>query len=68
MCLTSPATAGVRRICFYHLIRTGRAKELTTAFRVPQQVRQAVDTILACTVETRRTGRCWEVLTVRQSR
>ncbi|NLK42425.1 MAG: radical SAM protein [Planctomycetes bacterium] len=58
------ATAGVRRICFYHLIRTGRAKELTDSLPLPQQVRQAVDTILACTVERVGQGVVEEVLTV----
>ncbi|HIJ67080.1 MAG TPA: radical SAM protein [Planctomycetes bacterium] len=37
--------AGVRRICFYHLIRMGRAKDIPDQALEPKQTRRAVDTI-----------------------
>jgi radical SAM protein with 4Fe4S-binding SPASM domain len=40
------ASVGVRRICFYHLIRTGRAKSLEGQALTPGQTRLAVDTII----------------------
>lgn len=58
------AAADVRRICFYHLIRTGRAKDLADSVPTPQQVRAALDTILACTADSVRRGVVEEVLTV----
>jgi len=58
------ASMSVRRICFYHLIRTGRAKHLKSQFLTPQQSRQAVDMILAQTKESVSRGDVDEVLTV----
>jgi radical SAM protein with 4Fe4S-binding SPASM domain len=58
------AAAGIRRICFYHLIRTGRAEHLTDSVPAPQQIRQALDTIIACTAEQVKQGAIEEVLTV----
>ena len=40
------ASVGVRRICFYHLIRTGRAKSLEDQTLTPGQTRLAVDMII----------------------
>ena len=40
------ASTGTRRICFYHLIRSGRAKKLDSQTLTPQQTRIAVDTII----------------------
>ena len=40
------ASVGVRRICFYHLIKTGRAKSLEGQALTPGQTRRAVDTII----------------------
>ncbi len=37
--------AGVRRICFYHLIRTGRAQDLADETMSDEQTRRAVDHI-----------------------
>jgi Fe-coproporphyrin III synthase len=58
------ASIGSRRICFYHLIRTGRAKELNGQTLTPQQTRQAVDTIIEKTDECVRKNLVDEVLTV----
>jgi len=58
------AAAGVRRICFYHLIRTGRAEALADSMPSPQQTRRALDTIIACTADRVRQGVVEEVLTV----
>ena len=58
------AASDVRRICFYHLIRTGRAKDLAESAPSPQQVRDAIDTILTQTASRVRRGEVEEVLTV----
>jgi radical SAM protein with 4Fe4S-binding SPASM domain len=58
------ASTGVRRICFYHLIRTGRAKKLNSRILTPQQTRQAVDTIIEKTEEFVQKKLVDEVLTV----
>ncbi len=56
--------AGVRRICFYHLIRTGRAAE--TAVSVPsfEKTRKALDSIIALAERFVRLEQLDEVLTV----
>jgi len=54
----------VRRICFYHLIRTGRAKELDNQTLLSQQSRAVVDTIIEKTDEFVGRGLVDEVLTV----
>ena len=56
-------SAGVRRICFYHLIRTGRAKELTSPM-TQEQTRRAIDTIIEKTDGYVKKGLLDEVLTV----
>jgi radical SAM protein with 4Fe4S-binding SPASM domain len=65
------ASTGVRRICFYHLIRTGRAKKITdsklnTARYTlnATETRQAVDTIIEKTKEFVQKKLVDEVLTV----
>jgi len=58
------ASTGVRRICFYHLIRTGRAKKLNNQILVPQRTRQAVETIIEKTSECAQKNIIDEVLTV----
>jgi len=58
------AKAGVRRICFYHLIRSGRARELDGQTLTPEQTRQTVDTIIEKTDDFARKGLIDEVLTV----
>jgi radical SAM protein with 4Fe4S-binding SPASM domain len=58
------ASAGVRRICFYHLIRTGRAKKLRDEALKPEHTRTAVDTIIEKTGAFVKKGRIDEVLTV----
>ena len=58
------ASTNVRRICFYHLIRTGRAKELDGQIPTPQQTRHAVDTIIEKTREFVQKKLVDEVLTV----
>jgi len=58
------AKAGVRRICFYHLIMSGRAKELDGQSVAPEQTRQTVDTIIQKTDDFARKGLIDEVLTV----
>jgi Fe-coproporphyrin III synthase len=56
-------SANVRRICFYHLIRTGRAKEFTLPM-TQEQTRRAIDTIIEKTDEYVKKGLLDEVLTV----
>jgi len=58
------ASTNVRRICFYHLIRTGRAKELNEQILTPEQTRQALDVIIKKTDDFAKKGLIDEVLTV----
>jgi radical SAM protein with 4Fe4S-binding SPASM domain len=58
------ASTGVRRICFYHLIRTGRAKQLNKQVLTPEQTRQVLDVIIKKTDESVRRGLVDEALTV----
>lgn len=58
------ASTGIRRICFYHLIRMGRAKQLDKQIPTPQQTRWAIDTIIEKTNGFARKGLIDEVLTV----
>jgi Fe-coproporphyrin III synthase len=58
------ASMNVRRICFYHLIRTGRAKELDREVLSPEQTRQTVNVIIEKTNEFARKNLIDEVLTV----
>jgi len=58
------ASRGVRRICFYHLIRAGRAKELNGPALTAEQTRRAVDTIIEKTDDFVKKAMVDEVLTV----
>jgi len=58
------ASTNVRRICFYHLIRTGRAKELNQQVPTPRQTRQILDVIIQKTDDFAKKGLLDEVLTV----
>ncbi|MHC4574063.1 MAG: radical SAM protein [Planctomycetota bacterium] len=58
------ASADVRRICFYHLIRTGRAKDLDEQTLAPNQTRKTVDTIIEKTAHFAQKALVDEVLTV----
>ena len=54
----------IPRVCFYHLVYTGRAKELAEEALDLDQARHAVDTIIDLTAELHRKGDPKEVLTV----
>ena len=58
------ASRDVRRICFYHLIRAGRAKELDGLTLTAEQTRRAVDTIIEKTDDFVKKAMVDEVLTV----
>jgi radical SAM protein with 4Fe4S-binding SPASM domain len=58
------ASANIRRICFYHLVKAGRAKNLNSFTPTPQQTRQAVDKIIEKTKEFVQKKLVDEVLTV----
>jgi Fe-coproporphyrin III synthase len=55
---------GIPRICFYHLVYTGRAKELMAEDLTHEQTRQTLDLIIDRTKEMIDSGRNVEVLTV----
>jgi len=55
---------GIGRICFYHLIRTGRAAELEGQTLSPEQTRHVLDVIIEKTDDFVRRGLAEEVLTV----
>ncbi len=55
---------GIPRICFYHLVYTGRAKELMAEDLTHEQTRQTLDLIMDRTKEMIDAGRNVEVLTV----
>ena len=55
---------GVRRICFYHLLRTGRAEDMDGDYLDAGALRAALDTIIRRTGELVRSGLIDEVLTV----
>jgi radical SAM protein with 4Fe4S-binding SPASM domain len=54
----------VRRICFYHLIRAGRAKKLSNQSPTPEQNRRVLDVIIEKTNDFATKGLIDEVLTV----
>ncbi len=58
------ADSGTRRICFYHLIRSGRAVELEDQALSSQQTRRVVETIIDKTDDFVGRGVVDEVLTV----
>jgi radical SAM protein with 4Fe4S-binding SPASM domain len=55
---------GVRRICFYHLVRAGRGTELANQTLTRQQTRGVLDIIIAKTDEFVKAGLLDEMLTV----
>jgi 12,18-didecarboxysiroheme deacetylase len=55
---------GIPRICFYHLVYTGRAKELMAEDLSHEQTRQTLDLIMDRTKEMIDAGKAVEVLTV----
>ncbi len=57
-------TAAIRRICFYHLIRMGRAKDMEDAVLSQQQTRLVVNTIIDKTDQFVNDDLVDEVLTV----
>ena len=54
----------IRRICFYHLIRSGRAAQIESEILSPAQTRDVVDTIISKTDEFVRRSVVDEILTV----
>jgi len=54
----------VPRICFYHLVYTGRGEELIEEALSLDKTREVVDTIINCTADLHKHGRKVEVLTV----
>jgi radical SAM protein with 4Fe4S-binding SPASM domain len=56
--------AGIRRICFYHLVRAGRAEQHWNQALMPQQTRGVLDLIIQKTGEFVAAGLLDEVLTV----
>jgi 12,18-didecarboxysiroheme deacetylase len=54
----------IPRVCFYHLVYTGRGQELRDEALAPEQSRAAVDAIIDRTAEIHRNGNPVEVLTV----
>ncbi len=58
------ATEGIPRICFYHLVYTGRAQELMAEDLTHEQTRQTLDLIMDRTRDMIDAGRNAEVLTV----
>jgi radical SAM protein with 4Fe4S-binding SPASM domain len=58
------AEANIRRICFYHLVKAGRAKKMTDNNLTAVETRHAVDTIIEKTEEFVQKKLVDEVLTV----
>ena len=58
------ASKGIRRICFYHLIRTGRAKDLEQQTLSPEQTRSVIEVIIEKTNQLAKRKLVDEVLTV----
>ncbi len=58
---------GIERVCFYHLVYSGRGRQLQSQDLEPARIRQALEGILRRTGERVARGRGLEVLTVDQS-
>lgn len=58
---------GVERICFYHLVYSGRGRKLQSVDLSHQETRDALDRILMLTEERLKRGQKLEVLTVDQA-
>ncbi len=54
----------INRICFYHLVYSGRGKKLTRAELAPKETRTIVDLIIGKVKDLDRRGKLIEVLTV----
>ena len=54
----------IPRVCFYHLVCSGRGKAIETAMLSPEATRGAVDTIINHTARLHASGHKLEVLTV----
>jgi 12,18-didecarboxysiroheme deacetylase len=55
---------GIPRVCFYHLVYTGRGKELIKEDLNHEETRHTVDVIIDRTAKLHKEGRLTEVLTV----
>jgi len=55
---------GIRRVCFYHLIRSGRATQIESQVMTTAQTRTAIDTVIEKTDDFVRIGLLDEVLSV----
>lgn len=58
---------GIERVCFYHLVYSGRGRKLQSVDLSPAETRDALDQILALTKARVRRGQALEVLTVGQA-
>jgi radical SAM protein with 4Fe4S-binding SPASM domain len=58
------ASVNIRRICFYHLVKAGRAKNLNSQIPTPQQTRLTIDAIIENTKKFVQKNLVDEVLTV----
>ncbi|SFH90550.1 putative heme d1 biosynthesis radical SAM protein NirJ1 [Tindallia magadiensis] len=56
--------AKIDRICFYHLVYSGRGSELTKDVLTPEETRQVVDRIIDRTLDFQRRGLNKEILSV----
>ncbi len=55
---------GINRVCFYHLVYSGRGSRLGTDTLTPQETRDALDAICGWAIALQSLGRDTEVLTV----
>ncbi|MCP4376545.1 MAG: SPASM domain-containing protein, partial [bacterium] len=55
---------GIPRVCFYHLVDTGRGKDISDAILTHQETRDTLDLIMDRTAQAHAAGRTLEVLTV----
>ena len=55
---------GVPRVCFYHLVDTGRGKDMSDAILTYEETRDTLDLIMDRTAQAHASGRTLEVLTV----
>jgi 12,18-didecarboxysiroheme deacetylase len=55
---------GIPRVCFYHLVDTGRGKDMSDAILSFEETRDTLDLIMDRTAQAHAAGRTLEVLTV----
>jgi radical SAM protein with 4Fe4S-binding SPASM domain len=55
---------GINRVCFYHLVASGRGRRIAGDALAPDETRRAVDAIIDAAAAWQRQGRAIEVLTV----